>query len=85
MEAFFLEKDWEQFGENFLSSWIRENKDVKIKDRPFKFTEDVLNVSSDFMLYSPSNNKERNNLLFSYSNVKKMSEHLVFHINHTST
>ena len=73
MEAFFLEKDWEQFGENFLSSWIRENKDVKIKDRPFKFTEDVLNVSSDFMLYSPSNNKERNNLLFSYSNVKKMS------------
>ena len=84
MEAFFLEKDWEQFGENFLSSWIRENEEINLKDRPFRFTEDVLKVSSDFMLYSPSNNKERNNLLFSYSNVKNLSEHLLFHINQTS-
>jgi hypothetical protein len=82
MEAFFLGIDWKLIGKNFLSDWLEDN--MSNINNPTSFINDVIKVSSDFILFSPtSKNKKLNNALFSKTNILKMANHFRSHINNT--
>lgn len=83
LEAFFLGIKWVQFGSNFLSDWVERRRMSSLEASPEKFIHDVRKVSRDFVLYSPGVSGAADQILFAKSNVKKLCEHLIFHIEHT--
>lgn len=80
LEAFFFGVDWVQYGENFLSDWVRRRTKAGLDAKPEAFICAVRSVSSDFVLYSPGRSPEYDRILFSKSNVEKLCVHLRFHI-----
>lgn len=82
LEAFFLGIKWVQFGNNFLSDWVARRQASSLEVLPENFVRDVRKVSRDFVLYSPGISGASDQILFSKSNVKKLCEHLLFHIGH---
>ncbi|MBK7765432.1 MAG: hypothetical protein IPI44_04630 [Sulfuritalea sp.] len=80
LEAFFLGIKWIQYGDNFLSDWIRRRQARAMDCSPEAFIRDVRRVSSDFVLYSPGRSLADDQILFAKSNVQKLSTHLLFHI-----
>lgn len=83
LEAFFLGVRWIQFGANFLSDWIERRKILAGDISPELFIQDVRKVSADFVLYSPGISYSADQILFEKSNVQKLCEHIIFHIEHT--
>lgn len=83
LEAFFLGIKWVQFGNNFLSDWIARRQASSLESSPEAFIQDVRKVSRDFVLYSPGVSGAADQILFSKSNVKKLCEHVIFHIDHS--
>lgn len=84
LEAFLLGVPWIQFGDNFLNDWMRKMESTQRCANPEHFVEDVLKVSGDFLLYSPSKSKQRNMYLFSRTNVSNLARHLGWHIEQTT-
>lgn len=83
LEAFFLGIKWVQFGNNFLSDWVVRRQSSSHDVSPEAFIQDVRKVSRDFVLYSPGVSGAADQILFAKSNVKKLCEHVIFHIDHT--
>lgn len=83
LEAFFLGTKWVQFGNNLLSDWVARRQASSLEVLPENFVQDVRKVSRDFVLYSPGISGAADQILFSKSNVKKLCEHLLFHIEYT--
>lgn len=83
LEAFMLGVPWVQFGENFLSDWVKRVESLGRRADPVNFVMDVLKVSGDFLLFSPSRSREKNMCLFSTENVVNFSNHLAWHIDKT--
>lgn len=81
-EAFFLNVNWVQFGKNFLSDWMTSQKNLGLECTPDKFINDVRKVSGDFILYSPGISDYSDKVLFAKENIKNLTEHMIFHINH---
>ena len=82
LEAFYLEKPWKMLGDNFLSVYLKENKNSSIYD----FTLDTLKVSGNFVLYSPPNkNNIKFKTLFSEENLINLSDNLNFYINNITS
>lgn len=80
LEAFFLGIKWVQFGNNFLNDWVLRRRTCSLDSSPQAFIQDVRKVSRDFVLYSPGVSTNSDQILFAKSNVKKLCEHLLFHI-----
>lgn len=80
LEAFFFGVNWVQFGENFLSEWKRTREKAGLSVSPVDFIGAVREASSDFVLYSPGRSNFYDRILFSKSNLKKMCDHLRFHL-----
>lgn len=83
LEAFFLGVKWVQFGNNFLNDWVVRRRAACADVSPEAFICDVRKVSGDFVLYSPGISSSADRILFEKSNVKKLCEHIIFHIRHT--
>jgi hypothetical protein len=83
LEAFFLGVRWIQFGANFLSDWIERRKVLAGDISPELFIQDVRKVSGDFVLYSPGISFSADQILFEKTNVQKLCEHIIFHIEYT--
>ncbi len=84
LEAFFLGVNWVQFGNNFLSDWIRSGGQSSEPKSPLNFIRDVLSVSRDCVLYSPGRSFHHDQVLFSKKNVEKLCDLLKFHIENCS-
>lgn len=82
MEAFFHGVEWKLLGYNFQSDWLEDNPS-KIND-PKSFIIDIIKISSNFILLSPSKrNSKLNNVLFSNYNIIEMANNFRFHIYNT--
>jgi hypothetical protein len=80
LEAFLLGVNWVQFGNNFLSDWIRSRSGSPELTSPLAFIRDVLSVSRDFILYSPGRSSRYDRILFAKNNIARLCDHLKFHI-----
>ena len=80
LEAFFFRVEWVQYGENFLSDWVRRRTEAGLPTTQEAFIRAVRAVSADFVLYSPGRSPADDRVLFSRSNVEKLCQHLRFHM-----
>lgn len=80
LEAFFYGVEWVQFGENFLSDWVRRRTYKNLSSSPAEFVGQVCAVSGDFVLYTPGMSPDDDLILFSKKNVEQLCKHLMFHI-----
>lgn len=85
LEAFLLGVPWVQYGTNFLLDWVKRREARGEPATPLAFIEDVYKVSGDFLLYSPNRSAYYDGFLFSKKNVEKLSRHIEFHIEQTSS
>jgi hypothetical protein len=85
VEAFFLGVSWIQYGSNFLSDWVERRRARSEVVSPSEFVQDVLNVSGQFVLYSPGRSIPLDKLLFSRSNLERLCAHLKFHVGQLET
>lgn len=81
IEAFFLGVNWVQFGHNYLSEWLKERRERSEPETPLELICDVLSVAGNFTLYSPGRSAAFDQVLFSKANVKRLCDHLQFHVN----
>lgn len=84
LEAFFLGVSWVQFGNNFLSDWVKQRRERSEAETPLEFIRDVLSVSKEFVLYSPGRSFADDQILFSKANVERICDHLKFHVEQNS-
>lgn len=83
LEAFFMGVHWVQFGNNYLSDWVRQRSERSEAATPLELIRDVLSVSKEFALYSPGRSLSDDQVLFSKANVERICDHLKFHVEHS--
>jgi hypothetical protein len=83
LEAFLKGKNWYQLGENFLSKWCRQQKEMNKPITPLAFCEDFLKVSDNFFIISPSTGSKYYDILMSKENISTMCKNIKFFIDNS--